>query len=153
NDGSEKAGFTTPSEAGQSEVIAEAQALAGVRPESIQYVEAHGTATPVGDPIEVAGLIRAFRAGRRGEGDREDRDDLDDRAERGAGCALGSVKTNIGHTGSAAGVAGLIKTALALQHRQIPASLHYRRPNPAIDFVASPFRVATALAAWPENAG
>ncbi len=131
NDGAARMGFTTPSEEGQAAVIVAAQAAAGVHPASIQYVEAHGSATPIGDPIEVAALIRAFRA-----------------AGGGGRTALGSVKTNVGHTGSAAGIAGLLKTALAIEHGQIPPSLHYSRPNPAIDFAASPFYVSTELAEW-----
>src|ERR671916_408877 len=102
-----------------------AQAVAGVPPETVTYVETHGTATPVGDPIEVAALSQVFRAG----------------TDKKGFCALGSVKTNIGHTDTAAGVAGLIKTVLALKHAEIPPSLHFGRPNPQIDFDASPFFV------------
>src|ERR1700685_1950176 len=116
NDGSMKVGYTAPSAEGQAEVIAEAAALAGVSPETITYVEAHGTGTKLGDPIEVEGLTRAFRAGS---------------SKRGF-CALGSVKTNIGHLDTAAGVAGLMKTVLALENKQIPPSLHYRQPNTVI---------------------
>jgi amino acid adenylation domain-containing protein len=145
NDGSEKIGFTAPSERGQAEVIAEAQELAGVPPETIGYVEAHGSATPLGDPIEAAALMRAFRA----------------RASAGGWpgavgfvpIKLGSVKTNVGHTGSAAGVAGLIKTVLALRNREIPPSLWYEEPNPRIDFSAGPFQVATALTPWEPAPG
>ncbi len=133
NDGAGKVGFTAPAELGQAQVIAAAQAAAGVSPESIGYVEAHGSATPVGDPIEIAALTRAFRAG----------------TARQGFCAVGSVKTNIGHNGSAAGIAGLLKTVLALAHGQIPASLHYERPNPQIDFASSPFYVPRELAGWP----
>ena len=133
NDGALKAGYTAPSEEGQAEVIATAQAIAGVEPDTIGYVEAHGTGTALGDPIEVAALTRAFRAGT---------------ARRGF-CALGSIETNIGHLDCAAGVAGLIKTTLALEHGQIPPSLHFRAPNPAIDFAASPFYVNTELRSWP----
>src|SRR4029079_12339659 len=97
----------------------------------------HGTATALGDPIEVAALVQAFR---------------ESTEERGF-CALGSVKTNIGHLDAAAGVAGLIKTALALEHGALPPSLHFERPNPAIDFAASPFYVNARLADWPAPAG
>ncbi len=123
NDGSSgKAGYTAPSVAGQAAVISAALDDAGVSPESIAYVEAHGTATPLGDPIEVAALTQAFRRA----------------TDRTGFCPLGSVKTNVGHLDAAAGVTGLIKTVLALEHRQIPPSLHFEAPNPAIDFAASP---------------
>lgn len=138
NDGAQKVGFTAPSVEGQAEVIARAMALGGVDPETVGYVETHGTATPLGDPIEIAGLTRAFRAaegGRRGS------------------CALGSVKGNIGHTDSAAGVAGLIKAILALEHREIPPSLWIERPNPRIDFEGSPFFVNGKLRPWEAGDG
>ncbi|HBL25588.1 MAG TPA: non-ribosomal peptide synthetase, partial [Acidobacteria bacterium] len=137
NDGSLKVGFTAPSVDGQAEVIAAAQQAAGVSPDSVTYVEAHGTATPLGDPIEIAALTRAFR---RGTG-------------RTGFCALGSVKTNVGHLDAAAGVTGLIKTVLALKHRQIPPSLHFQSPNPQIDFAASPFYVNARLADWTAGPG
>lgn len=142
NDGSRKAGYAAPSVDGQAEVIAMAQALAGVDPATISYVEAHGTATPLGDPVEIAALTQAFRAGT---------------AKKGF-CAVGSVKTNIGHLDSAAGVAGLIKTVLALHHRTLPPSLHFTRPNPQIDFADSPFFVNAELRPWasgpmPRRAG
>ncbi len=132
NDGSLKVGFTAPSIEGQAQVIAEALAMAGAAPESIGYVEAHGTGTELGDPIEIAALRQAF-----GEG-----------APRG-GCLLGSLKTNVGHLDSAAGVAGLIKAALALDRRQIPPTLHFERPNPELRLEESPFRVADRLTDWP----
>jgi amino acid adenylation domain-containing protein/non-ribosomal peptide synthase protein (TIGR01720 family) len=135
NDGALKVGYTAPSVDCQSEVIALAQAAAAVAPETITYIEAHGTGTPLGDPIEVAALTRAFRAGT---------------TKRGF-CALGSVKTNVGHLDTAAGVAGLIKTVLALRHRLIPPSLHFQEPNPQIDFAASPFYVNTRLAEWKSD--
>ncbi|HVR97029.1 MAG TPA: acyltransferase domain-containing protein, partial [Thermoanaerobaculia bacterium] len=128
-------GYTAPSVAGQAAVISAALAAAGVSPESISYVEAHGTATPLGDPIEVAALTQAFRR----------------QTSRTGFCLLGSVKTNVGHLDAAAGVTGLIKAVLALEHRQIPPSLHFRTPNPVIDFAASPFRVADRLTDWPAN--
>jgi phthiocerol/phenolphthiocerol synthesis type-I polyketide synthase E len=133
NDGSAKVSYTAPSVDGQAEVIAAAQAIADVRPETIGYVEAHGTGTSLGDPIEITALTKVFR---------------ETTAARGF-CAIGSVKSNVGHLDAAAGVAGLIKAVLALEHREIPPSLHFERPNPAIDFAASPFRVSAALADWP----
>ena len=114
---SQRVSFGAPGVEGQSEVIALAHALAGVDPETISYVEAHGTATPLGDPIEVAALTKAFRLS----------------TQRKQFCAIGSVKSNIGHLDAAAGVAGLIKTALALHHRFLPASLHFTRPNPKLE--------------------
>ena len=135
NDGSLKVSYTAPSVEGQAEVIAAAQAIAGVDPGTIGYVEAHGTGTSLGDPIEIAALTKVFREAT---------------AARGF-CAVGSVKTNVGHLDAAAGVAGLIKTVLALEHRQIPPSLNFAQPNPAIDFAASPFRVNAALCDWPAD--
>ncbi|HEX8495516.1 MAG TPA: beta-ketoacyl synthase N-terminal-like domain-containing protein [Pyrinomonadaceae bacterium] len=135
NDGSLKVGYTAPSVVGQAKVIAMAQAIAGVEPESIGYVEAHGTGTPLGDPIEIAALTQAFRA----------------RTTKKQFCAIGSVKTNIGHLDSAAGVAGLIKTVLALKHKMLPPSLHFTEPNPNIDFANSPFYVNATLKEWQAN--
>ncbi len=141
NDGAAKVGYTAPSVDGQAAVIAEALAVAGVDPATIGYVEAHGTGTQLGDPIEIAALSQALGGG-----------------ERREPCAVGSVKTNLGHLDAAAGVAGLIKAALAVHHGQIPPSLHFERPNPAIDFAASPVRVAARLLDWdagesPRRAG
>jgi len=133
NDGSLKAGYTSPSVEGQAEVVAEAQAIAGVHPESIGYIEAHGTGTRLGDPIEIAALTQAFRG----------------KTQNRQFCRIGSAKTNIGHLDTAAGIAGLIKTALALKHRQIPPSLHFTAPNPEIDFAGSPFVVNAELVDWP----
>jgi amino acid adenylation domain-containing protein len=133
NDGSSKVGFTAPSVEGQVAVISEALAAANVEPQSIGYVEAHGTGTALGDPIEVTALNRAFGLG----------------GERPGTCALGSVKTNVGHLDAASGVTGLIKAVQALRHGEIPASLHYEAPNPEIDFAAGPFHVAKALTPWP----
>ncbi|HSG40126.1 MAG TPA: polyketide synthase, partial [Thermoanaerobaculia bacterium] len=116
NDGALKIGFTAPSVEGQAAVIAEAQTMAGVDPDSVTYVETHGSGTPLGDPVEIRALTRAFRAG----------------TERTAFCAVGSVKTNLGHLDAAAGVTGLIKTVLALERRLIPPSLHFTSPNPEI---------------------
>jgi phthiocerol/phenolphthiocerol synthesis type-I polyketide synthase E len=145
NDGADKVAFTAPSVSGQAAVIRAAQSVAGVSPRSIGYVEAHGTGTTLGDPIEVEALTEAFAAG---EG----------RASGPPWCALGSVKTNVGHLDAAAGVTGLIKTALALKHRTLPPSLHFERPNPAIRFEGSPFRVNTQVMPWsrgdqPRRAG
>jgi acyl transferase domain-containing protein/predicted O-methyltransferase YrrM/acyl carrier protein len=137
NDGADKVGFTAPSVRGQSQVIAEALAVAGVEPAEISYVEAHGTGTELGDPIEIAALTDVF-----GDG-----------AARPAKCALGSVKTNFGHLDEAAGVAGLVKTVLALRHRELPASLHYTQPNPKIDFARSAFAVNARLTPWSTPAG
>jgi len=132
NDGAQKVGYTAPSVEGQARVIAEALARSGVHAAEISYVETHGTGTALGDPIEIAALTRAFRvAGRR------------------RSCALGSIKTNLGHLATAAGIAGLVKTVLALEHRMIPPSLHFQRPNPEIDFAAGPFYVNPELAPWP----
>ena len=135
NDGSLKVGFTAPGIEGQASVIEEALSLAEVDPSTITYVETHGTGTALGDPIEVAALTQAFRA----------------QTAAKNYCAIGSVKTNIGHTDSAAGVAGLIKAVLALEHRQLPPSLNFTRPNPNIDFAESPFFVNTKLAEWQTN--
>ncbi|MFL6234245.1 MAG: SDR family NAD(P)-dependent oxidoreductase [Thermoanaerobaculia bacterium] len=132
NDGAVKIGYSAPGPEGQYQVIRAAQLAAEVEPETITYVEAHGTGTTLGDPIEVSALTRAFRAG----------------TEKAGFCALGSVKTNVGHLRSAAGVTALIKATLALEHRQIPASLHFERPNPQIDFAGSPFYVNARLADW-----
>ncbi len=136
NDGALKIGFTAPSAEGQAQVIAEALDIAGVDPETVTYIEAHGTATSLGDPIEIAALTQAFRAGTR----------------KKIFCAIGSVKSNIGHASAAAGVAGIIKTTLALKHKLLPPSLHFEQPNPKIDFVNSPFYVNTKLAEWKSAA-
>jgi len=142
NDGALRVGFSAPSVEGQSAAIAEALALARVDPASITYVEAHGSGTALGDPIEIAALTRAFRGS----------------TDRNGYCAVGSVKTNLGHLDAAAGVAGLMKTVLALEHREIPPSLGFQIPNPNIDFQESPFYVNTSLAPWetdgaPRQAG
>ena len=137
NDGSLKVGYTAPSVDGQSEVIVMAQAMAGVHPDTISYIEAHGTGTAVGDPIEVAALTGAFRT----------------RTERKGFCAIGSVKTNLGHLDTAAGIAGLIKTTLALKNKQLPPSLHFQSPNPRIDFENSPFFVNAKLSDWKVDVG
>ncbi|MFE9748339.1 type I polyketide synthase [Saccharothrix saharensis] len=132
NDGSRKVGFTAPSVKGQRDAIVAAQTLAGVSPREIGYVEGHGTATPVGDPIEVSALTKAFSFGTSDTGF----------------CALGSVKSNIGHLDAAAGVASFIKAVLALENGLIPATLHFSRPNELIDFERSPFYVAGQAIPW-----
>ena len=133
NDGHTKVNFTAPSVEGQSQVIQDAIEDSGVNPREITYVEAHGTGTKLGDPIEIEALTQAYRAHTK---------------DRGF-CAIGSVKTNIGHTDTAAGCAGLIKVIQMLQHQQIPPSLHYTKPNPHIDFEQSPFYVNRKLTDWP----
>jgi acyl transferase domain-containing protein/thioesterase domain-containing protein len=135
NDGGRKVGYLAPSVEGQSEVIAEALGVAGVTADSISYVETHGTGTTVGDPIEIKGLTQAFR----------------ETTSANGYCAIGSLKSNVGHLDAAAGVAGLIKSVLALKHRQLPPSLHFRTPNPLIDFRNSPFYVNTSLTDWKSN--
>ncbi|HTF87135.1 MAG TPA: acyltransferase domain-containing protein, partial [Planctomycetota bacterium] len=135
NDGRDKASFTAPSVDGQAAVIASAHEASGVDPRTISYVETHGTATPMGDPVEIEGLTRAFRR----------------RTEDTGFCRIGSVKTNVGHMVIAAGAAGVIKTALALHAEQLPASLHFERANPKIDFAHSPFVVNDRLVAWPRS--
>src|SRR5467141_4144586 len=141
NDGSEKAGYTTPSVNGQADVVVEALANAGVEADSITYVEAHGSGTPVGDPVEIRALTKAFRTF----------------TQRSGYCAIGSVKTNVGHLDAAAAVAGMIKTILALKHRTLPPSLHFNQANPEIDFERTPFYVNTQLRKWtsdgPRRAG
>ncbi len=134
NDGAAKIGYTAPGLDGQADVIATAQAVAGIEPASIGYVEAHGTGTPLGDPLEVAALTRAFGPGL-----------------APGSCALGSLKTNLGHLDAAAGVAGFIKAVLALYHEMIPPSLHFRDWNPEVDFAAGPFFVNAELRTWPRD--
>ena len=135
NDGSLKVSYTAPRIDTQAKVIRTAQVVAEVEPETITYIEAHGTGTALGDPIEIAALTQAFRSSTQKKGF----------------CAIGSVKTNIGHLDTAAGVTGLIKTVLALKHKQIPPSLHFEQPNPEIDFANSPFYVNTTLSEWETN--
>ncbi len=135
NDGSNKIGYTAPSVDGQAQVIAQALANAGVDPETITYIEAHGTGTPLGDPIEIAALTQVFSAYTQNKGF----------------CAIGSLKTNMGHLDTAAGVTGLIKTVQALKHQMLPPSLHFELPNPEIDFANSPFYVNTTPDVWKTN--
>ncbi|MEU6718021.1 SDR family oxidoreductase [Nonomuraea sp. NPDC046802] len=135
NDGARRAGFTAPSAISQARAISTALTSADVTAQSIRYVEVHGTATLLGDPIEFAALMSAFDG------------------VPAANCALGSVKTNIGHLDSAAGVAGLIKTVLAVEYGQIPPSLHFENANPRIRLAGSPFYVNTELRPWPSDDG
>jgi len=135
NDGSSKVGFTAPSVEGQAEAVATALSRAQVDARTIGYIEAHGTATRLGDPIEVSALTRAFRAS----------------TDAKSFCAIGSVKSNVGHLDKAAGVTGLIKATLALKHGMIPPSLHFVEPNPEIDFENSPFYVNARLSKWESN--
>jgi acyl transferase domain-containing protein/acyl carrier protein/SAM-dependent methyltransferase len=135
NDGNDKIGYTAPSISGQADVIRKALTAAAVDASTIGYVEAHGTGTPLGDPIEVAALAEAFGGKRL----------------PGGSCAIGSVKTNIGHLNVAAGIAGLIKAVLALRHREIPPSLHFKVPNPALELEKTPFYVNAQLAPWARD--
>jgi phthiocerol/phenolphthiocerol synthesis type-I polyketide synthase E len=142
NDGSLKVGYTAPSVEGQVEVIAMAQALAGVAPDTIGYIEAHGTGTTLGDPIEIAALTEVFRAG----------------TNRKNFCAIGAVKASIGHLDVAAGIAGLIKTTLALKHRVLPPAINFEAENAGIDLANSPFYVSNRSIPWnngsvPRRAG
>jgi acyl transferase domain-containing protein/acyl carrier protein len=135
NDGSLKIGYTAPSVQGQTEVVVEALANAGIEADSINYIEAHGTGTSLGDPIEIASLTQAFRT----------------MTDKKGFCAIGSLKSNIGHLDAAAGVAGVIKTVLALQNKLIPPSINFEQPNPKIDFANSPFYVNTKLNEWKQE--
>ncbi len=132
NDGSDKVGYTAPSISGQAEVIEKAQKAAGVTADQITYIEAHGTGTVMGDPIEMAALTQAFRS----------------TTDKKQYCAIGSLKTMVGHMDCAAGIGGLIKASLAVKNRFIPASLHFESPNPEIDFETSPFAVNTQSREW-----
>jgi acyl transferase domain-containing protein len=135
NDGRRKVGYTAPSIEGQAAVISEALEIAGVDPDTISYVEAHGTATPLGDPIEVEGLTHAFRKSTR----------------RTGYCGLGSVKSNIGHVDTAAGLAGLMKIVLGMRHGQLAPSLHFQLPNPKLRLEESPFYVVSQLKEWQRS--
>ena len=146
NDGSTKVGYTAPSIDGQAEVIADAISLAGIDSSTISYIEAHGTGTELGDPVEVASMTKAFRA------------TTSDHQPKNNFCAITSTKPNIGHLNHASGIAGLIKTILALKHKQLPPSINFKKPNPKIDFANSPFYVNTSLQEWktdgiPRRAG
>jgi phthiocerol/phenolphthiocerol synthesis type-I polyketide synthase E len=135
NDGSRRAGFTAPGVDGQTAVTTEALTMSGINPETVSYVECHGTGTNLGDPIEIKALSLAFGAF----------------TQKKNFCAIGSVKSNIGHTDAAAGVAGMIKTVLSIHHRAIPPSLHFQNPNPEIQFEDTPFFVNTALREWKSD--
>jgi amino acid adenylation domain-containing protein len=135
NDGDNKVSYSAPSVDAQTQVVVEALSVADVHPETIQYIETHGTGTNLGDPIEITALNQAFHT----------------QTYKKHYCAIGSVKSNIGHLDNAAGIAGLIKTTLALKHKKIPASLHFETPNPNIDFENSPFFVNTQLREWKRD--
>ncbi|MEO1342460.1 MAG: beta-ketoacyl synthase N-terminal-like domain-containing protein, partial [Cyanobacteria bacterium J06635_13] len=135
NDGGSKVGYLAPNVEGQARVISEAIAYADIDPKSVGYIEAHGTGTKLGDPIEIAALTQAYQSDLASES-----------------CAVGSVKTNVGHLQMASGIVGLIKTTLCLYHQQIPASLHFERPNPQINFAQSPFYINTQLQPWQNDA-
>ncbi|MCC6807937.1 MAG: AMP-binding protein, partial [Deltaproteobacteria bacterium] len=135
NDGHRKDGFFAPSPDGQAEVISAAQQMAALKAEDIGYLEAHGTGTLLGDPIEIAGLSKAFRAS----------------TQKTQYCPIGSVKSNIGHTDMAAGLVSLIKTALILKHGEVPPTANFSEPNPLIDFASSPFFVNDRLRPWPAS--
>ncbi len=137
NDGASKVGYLAPSVDGQARAILEALAVANVRADTITYVEAHGTGTPVGDPIEVAALTQAFRT----------------HTQKRGYCGIGSLKSNIGHIDTAAGVASFIKCVEALRHKQLPPSLHFESPNPAISFSQTPFQVNKTLKEWKTDGG
>ncbi|MCX8132089.1 MAG: amino acid adenylation domain-containing protein [Clostridia bacterium] len=132
NDGALKMGYTAPSIDGQSKAIEEAQSKSGIAPDTITYIEAHGTGTPLGDPIEIEALTKVFSR----------------KTDKKGYCAIGSVKTNVGHLDAASGVTGLIKTVLALRHKKIPPSLNFKSPNPKIDFKNTPFFVNNTLNEW-----
>lgn len=136
NDGADKVGLLAPSVAGQTEVIRQALKRADVSPATISYVEGHGTATELGDPVEFAALDQAMG---------------DPLLKKGVTCRLGSVKSNVGHLDAAAGVAGVIKTVLALQHESLPPTLHFEKANPQIDLAERPFEVSRDLSPWPRN--
>ena len=137
NDGSNKAGFAAPSVDGQSDVIQMAHAFGDIDPNTISYIEAHGTGTRLGDPIELAALTKAFRT----------------RTARKQFCGIGSVKSNIGHLDVAAGIAGLIKTSLALQHRKLPPTINFDTPNSEVDFPSTPFYVVDSMTEWKATGG
>ncbi|MBS1820572.1 MAG: SDR family oxidoreductase [Acidobacteria bacterium] len=135
NDGNDKVGYTAPSVHGQSGAIRAAHRMAGISADSIGYIEAHGTGTILGDPIEISALSEVFR----------------ESSKKRGFCGIGSVKSNFGHLSCAAGIAGLIKTVLSLEHAAIPPTVHYTAPNPGIDLAASPFYVTTKLRPWERN--
>jgi len=136
NDGSDKVGYLAPSVSGQARVISEALALADIEPGDVSYIETHGTGTLIGDPIEIAGLVEAFGP------------DVPEQS-----CPIGSLKSNIGHAGEAAGICSLIKVICALEHRELPPTLHYRKPNPQADLTNTPFFVNASLKPWASRSG
>ncbi len=136
NDGSSKVGFTAPGLRGQTRVLREALGVANVDPDSIGYIECHGTGTPLGDPNELEALNAAYGG-----------------ADAARGCAIGSLKPNIGHLDAAAGVTGLIKAALSVEHGVVTPTVHFRQPNPRFDFDRSPFHVSAQLGPWPRPEG
>lgn len=138
NDGATKMDYASPNIAAQTDVIVKAHKAANITADQISYVEAHGTATILGDPIEIAALDEAFKTTQKSEGKY---------------CSIGSVKTNIGHLDEAAGIAGLIKTALAIKHKQLPPSLNFEKPNPHIDLESTPFKMQTVLTDWIPQQG
>lgn len=135
NDGSDKVGYAAPSSQGQADAVATAYAVAGVDPATVDYVECHGTGTPLGDPIEVAALAQAFQQG----------------GQRTSPCLIGSAKGNVGHLDIASGIAGLTKAALSLDRERIPGTLHYREPNPQLDLAHTPFQVSSTTTPWPRG--
>jgi amino acid adenylation domain-containing protein len=135
NDGAQKAGYMAPGVNGQARVISAAQAMAGVTADSISYVEAHGTGTPLGDPIEFAALTQAFR----------------ETTDRSGFCTLGTAKGNVGHLDAAAGVAGVIKTVLSMQHKTLPGLAHFSAPNPELALDGSPFVLSSETKVWESN--
>jgi acyl transferase domain-containing protein len=137
NDGGQKLNYTASTAEGQSRAVIRALTIANVEPETLAYIECHGTGTSLGDPLEIQALTRAFRT----------------QTDRVGFCAVGSVKSNVGHLEQCAGMAGLIKTVLALQHGEIPASLHFETPNPRIPFERSPFLVNTARRPFDGQSG
>jgi polyketide synthase PksJ len=141
NDGSLKVGYTSPSEIQQSQVISAALTDAGIEPSSIGYIETHGTGTRLGDPVEISALTRAFRTA--------NNNNANHAVNKNQYCAIGSVKSNLGHLDVAAGIIGFIKVVLCLKHKQIPPSIHFEHPNSMIDFANSPFYVNTTFKDWP----
>lgn len=143
NDGSLKVGYTSPSEIQQSQVISDALIDAGVDLTSIGYIETHGTGTMLGDPVEISALTNAFRTAAN--------NNTNNATDKNKYCAIGSIKSNVGHLDVAAGIIGLIKAVLCLKHKQIPPSINFEHLNPMIDFTNSPFYINRTLKDWPEN--
>ncbi|MEO0770714.1 MAG: type I polyketide synthase, partial [Cyanobacteria bacterium J06649_4] len=150
NDGSQKVSYTAPSVEAQAAVIQSALTMAEVSAESISYIEAHGTGTAIGDPIEIAALTQAFQ--KNAQSHRSDTIEQVSRSKKNSRCAIGSVKTNIGHLDAAAGISGFIKTVLALKQQQLPATLHFQSENPQTNLTNSPFYVNSVLSDWSHSA-